>query len=102
MIRRPPRSTLFPYTTLFRSEFSCRNCQRLKPPNWSLPISTRAINPPPLHPCYHTEQYAFYDRDGRERPHVDKNPAYAENPESERAENRNVLTVDLTKSRFRR
>src|SRR2546423_15443808 len=23
MIRRPPRSTLFPYTTLFRS---CRNC----------------------------------------------------------------------------
>src|SRR3712207_7920604 len=26
MIRRPPRSTLFPYTTLFRSRFSgCRN-----------------------------------------------------------------------------
>src|SRR5690348_17820020 len=24
MIRRPPRSTLFPYTTLFRSERSCR------------------------------------------------------------------------------
>src|SRR5947207_12539251 len=24
MIRRPPRSTLFPYTTLFRSEFSLR------------------------------------------------------------------------------
>src|SRR2546421_7481091 len=23
MIRRPPRSTLFPYTTLFRSERSC-------------------------------------------------------------------------------
>src|SRR5690242_21332597 len=29
MIRRPPRSTLFPYTTLFRSEFSglCRTDQ---------------------------------------------------------------------------
>src|SRR3989442_7350514 len=26
MIRRPPRSTLFPYTTLFRS--SCELCQR--------------------------------------------------------------------------
>src|SRR3712207_7920937 len=26
MIRRPPRSTLFPYTTLFRS--SCSACQR--------------------------------------------------------------------------
>src|SRR3712207_8133002 len=27
MIRRPPRSTLFPYTTLFRS-CQCRQCQR--------------------------------------------------------------------------
>src|SRR2546430_4782084 len=25
MIRRPPRSTLFPYTTLFRSMSSCEN-----------------------------------------------------------------------------
>src|SRR5215211_9137066 len=25
MIRRPPRSTLFPYTTLFRSSGSCRH-----------------------------------------------------------------------------
>src|SRR5258708_40236518 len=25
MIRRPPRSTLFPYTTLFRSTASCRS-----------------------------------------------------------------------------
>src|SRR3712207_8237160 len=25
MIRRPPRSTLFPYTTLFRSELESRN-----------------------------------------------------------------------------
>src|SRR5687767_15446377 len=24
MIRRPPRSTLFPYTTLFRSRWGCR------------------------------------------------------------------------------
>src|SRR2546430_13288666 len=33
MIRRPPRSTLFPYTTLFRSDFSRslteKNCVRL-------------------------------------------------------------------------
>src|SRR2546430_3670846 len=26
MIRRPPRSTLFPYTTLFRSVFHCTAC----------------------------------------------------------------------------
>src|SRR2546430_6822949 len=25
MIRRPPRSTLFPYTTLFRSHWPCKN-----------------------------------------------------------------------------
>src|SRR5256885_7241908 len=25
MIRRPPRSTLFPYTTLFRSVFQCKD-----------------------------------------------------------------------------
>src|SRR5258708_26573861 len=29
MIRRPPRSTLFPYTTLFRSVFQPRKLQRI-------------------------------------------------------------------------
>src|SRR5258707_6464803 len=29
MIRRPPRSTLFPYTTLFRSELGARQFARL-------------------------------------------------------------------------
>src|SRR5260221_10724609 len=34
MIRRPPRSTLFPYTTLFRSRaFSDRYCTRRVPPS---------------------------------------------------------------------
>src|SRR5258708_30247316 len=28
MIRRPPRSTLFPYTTLFRSFFESKGCRR--------------------------------------------------------------------------
>src|SRR5438477_6938773 len=37
MIRRPPRSTLFPYTTLFRSSASpskllCSHCPRQKQP----------------------------------------------------------------------
>src|SRR3989304_5615406 len=35
MIRRPPRSTLFPYTTLFRSGELCRTARRtsaIKPP----------------------------------------------------------------------
>src|SRR2546429_1436814 len=29
MIRRPPRSTLFPYTTLFRSDFANENAMKL-------------------------------------------------------------------------
>src|SRR3712207_7399145 len=39
MIRRPPRSTLFPYTTLFRSPSRGRTCQYLQPgsPMSSLP-----------------------------------------------------------------
>src|SRR2546427_4826457 len=32
MIRRPPRSTLFPYTTLFRSQFRSR-CRTSLPPH---------------------------------------------------------------------
>src|SRR5256885_17269149 len=33
MIRRPPRSTLFPYTTLFRSVFESRSLQGASPEN---------------------------------------------------------------------
>src|SRR5260221_6408965 len=39
MIRRPPRSTLFPYTTLFRSQCSCGKRARfgmLLSENWDL------------------------------------------------------------------
>src|SRR2546430_4031885 len=38
MIRRPPRSTLFPYTTLFRSRrawITWRYRSRATPPTWS-------------------------------------------------------------------
>src|SRR5438309_5796929 len=33
MIRRPPRSTLFPYTTLFRSERLSRRTPRIRVPS---------------------------------------------------------------------
>src|SRR2546429_6078991 len=40
MIRRPPRSTLFPYTTLFRSrEKSASPCGQKAPPSTHPPIS---------------------------------------------------------------
>src|SRR5688572_31206590 len=34
MIRRPPRSTLFPYTTLFRSALTFDLCQKPELPSW--------------------------------------------------------------------
>src|SRR5688572_31668990 len=36
MIRRPPRSTLFPYTTLFRSVLDVRSVR-----GWTLPAAAR-------------------------------------------------------------
>src|SRR3712207_7506171 len=41
MIRRPPRSTLFPYTTLFRSE-SCVIAHRHRPRMPSVPLNLLA------------------------------------------------------------
>src|SRR5256885_2643115 len=39
MIRRPPRSTLFPYTTLFRSGAVSSQCR----PTMATPMDTRTI-----------------------------------------------------------
>src|SRR5437899_5320374 len=41
MIRRPPRSTLFPYTTLFRSRST-----RVGPPPWPTTSSATRMRPP--------------------------------------------------------
>src|SRR5256885_10516924 len=43
MIRRPPRSTLFPYTTLFRSKPSCA---RRSDPCLRVPRRKRSWRPP--------------------------------------------------------
>src|SRR2546422_11649754 len=43
MIRRPPRSTLFPYTTLFRSQPIVGALTQRYPTNWEL-SAARAIN----------------------------------------------------------
>src|SRR5258708_22117665 len=39
MIRRPPRSTLFPYTTLFRSSMGPSRCAMSARPHFRLPPS---------------------------------------------------------------
>src|SRR2546427_8331262 len=45
MIRRPPRSTLFPYTTLFRSVFSGNPMAYVaNGPTWSQPQTSYYIN----------------------------------------------------------
>src|SRR5690349_22028468 len=51
MIRRPPRSTLFPYTTLFRSLTSCATG------SWAAPSSRRSSSAPPSPSCLRSEEH---------------------------------------------
>src|SRR5256885_10189498 len=54
MIRRPPRSTLFPYTTLFRSPCSPIEGFKRRFPNRALPSPYRvAVGPPAMQPNSH-------------------------------------------------
>src|SRR2546426_9149452 len=46
MIRRPPRSTLFPYTTLFRSESSPPRCSPKPRGCWRPEITTGCVRRP--------------------------------------------------------
>src|SRR2546430_10642019 len=65
MIRRPPRSTLFPYTTLFRSDRglpSGRSCSVRSPGSedrstrWSLNIRRSTTSHPPRRSEEHTSE----------------------------------------------
>src|SRR2546426_12794800 len=47
MIRRPPRSTLFPYTTLFRSAYAIHACGAVRCERRSLPRPTPTSMPKP-------------------------------------------------------
>src|SRR2546427_4773648 len=56
MIRRPPRSTLFPYTTLFRSDGGCPLGCRSEAPSacptgkrWFVATCSRRLTRPPGH-----------------------------------------------------
>src|SRR3712207_7897117 len=48
MIRRPPRSTLFPYTTLFRSGL----IEGLRRETWGTGVVVHSINPAPISTGY--------------------------------------------------
>src|SRR2546426_5106840 len=62
MIRRPPRSTLFPYTTLFRSRACSRRVARspttTKP--WSTPARTRDRKSTRLNSSHLVISYAVF------------------------------------------
>src|SRR2546422_3280972 len=45
MIRRPPRSTLFPYTTLFRSPWANAGCPERRPSHRARDGLCRAVAP---------------------------------------------------------
>src|SRR2546426_6603241 len=63
MIRRPPRSTLFPYTTLFRSGFSRSPCCRRTTLSiasrgvWGLRAAGAAAPPPADRPRSRSEEH---------------------------------------------
>src|SRR3712207_9046750 len=71
MIRRPPRSTLFPYTTLFRSPVVC--CQHLvgdsyetagdKPEEGGDDVKSSCPLCPGLHTCYIGAYRGLQDRE---------------------------------------
>src|SRR2546426_5982629 len=52
MIRRPPRSTLFPYTTLFRSDAQAGHASKTKKKSWP-----RASIVPSTTPCGRSEEH---------------------------------------------
>src|SRR5436853_4659413 len=56
MIRRPPRSTLFPYTTLFRSNAS-RRTRRRACPGRSSPGCSPACRRPVRRRCVRSEEH---------------------------------------------
>src|SRR3712207_8228747 len=65
MIRRPPRSTLFPYTTLFRSDRIGTPAGRRGAPAMTGEGSGADGRPTRVSACYRAEQQAAW-----ERPHV--------------------------------
>src|SRR2546430_7736607 len=57
MIRRPPRSTLFPYTTLFRSSSFKRSRSKAAPSHaWGMAVRRRLMKPRPTRSEEHTSE----------------------------------------------
>src|SRR3712207_7454561 len=72
MIRRPPRSTLFPYTTLFRSVLGGRGADQVEAEDRADEPGLRVPDARDHRPTRHLEQDAARDRDGEVRQHPDR------------------------------
>src|SRR3712207_8593007 len=67
MIRRPPRSTLFPYTTLFRSSFFPHDTETV----WTLADDRSiAVDEDPAHAGHGSVTVFVDDLDGRSEEHT--------------------------------
>src|SRR2546422_4856230 len=71
MIRRPPRSTLFPYTTLFRSSDVVRPDKNRQTTHTFAPIDTTDLDPPQYRYRIGSSSGGWYGRRNR-RPHQDR------------------------------
>src|SRR6266853_5577041 len=70
MIRRPPRSTLFPYTTLFRS---CRPCRRRPDACRRAPTPRRDRKSTRLNSSHSQISYAVFCLKKKKKKHTNKN-----------------------------
>src|SRR3989442_1859645 len=68
MIRRPPRSTLFPYTTLFRSSKWHFDFQGFDPPKWYRPAQVNAL--PETPPTFYLTRARFGLKGKRSEEHT--------------------------------
>src|SRR2546425_7729111 len=59
MIRRPPRSTLFPYTTLFRSAAAATDCEPVATleNRFSIVLSPSTVAQPALENLFRSEEH---------------------------------------------
>src|SRR5690242_21614243 len=74
MIRRPPRSTLFPYTTLFRSNcppgITSANGPSVRNRNIALTFERRPVSHPARRPCCQDDRHRSEEHTSELQSHV--------------------------------
>src|SRR3712207_7963153 len=94
MIRRPPRSTLFPYTTLFRSDVGLVEC--VEAPRGKLIQHGRAFRGDGGRPVLHFDQRHFAEEiAGLETRHPDRAPRLRSEEHTSELQSRQYLVCRL-------